>query len=359
MNNKILMIGPFPEPIHGMSLSNEIIYSNISLCRYIDVYKFDITLSRRLKSKSAQGKLKLVPLIASLYNFVRMILFLLYHRKSICYFTPPQSAYGYLRLVPGMLLSKIFGSRLIVHMHGAKFISYLERSHKLVRKVILWSLKYVDDFIVLGDSLKDSHSKIISANKIRVCENGVLDPEYKGNKINDEKVNVLFLSNLMKDKGIFEFLDAVEKLDDNMFNFDIAGAIETSNNKHINERLNKLGSKINYHGVVSGEKKARLFENADIFVLPSYDEGQPLSILEAYSYKCAVLVTDVGGVCDIFKDGINGRFIKVGSSSSIVSSIKNMTKTEIETFGDVNLQSYYAKFTEQALVKRILKILVD
>ncbi|EGQ9277935.1 glycosyltransferase family 4 protein [Vibrio vulnificus] len=359
MKSKILMIGPFPEPIHGMSLSNKIIYDNLLSRSDIDVHKFDITLNRKLKSKSTQGKLNFLPVLSAILNLIKMIAFLFYYRKSICYFTPPQSAYGYLRIVPGMLFSKLFGGKVIVHMHGAKFISYLDQAHDLVKRINLWSLRYVDDFIVLGRSLKDSHSHVVDVTKIRVCENGVPDPKYQPSRKEDGKINVLFLSNLMKDKGIFEFLDAVEEIDDDRYDFSVAGCIETTNKREIEEKLNKLGSKITYHGLVGGSVKESLFKNADIFVLPSYDEGQPLSILEAYSYGCAVLVTNVGGVCDIFSDEINGRFIKIGSSSSISSSIKDMTRAEMAKFGNVNIQYYYEHFTEKDFVERILNILFD
>ena len=71
---------------------------------------------------------------------------------------------------------------------------------------------------------------------------------------------------------------------------------------------------------MTGEKKRRLFAEAHVFCLPtyySYYEGQPISILEAYASGCVVITTDHGGICDIFKDKINGFRVEKRSCLSI------------------------------------------
>lgn len=359
MKSKILIIGPFPDPVHGMSLSNKIIYDCLSSSGDIEVYKFDITLDRNLKSKSLQGKISFLNIMYSIFNFLKMTVFLLYHGKSICYITPPQSSYGYLRLLPGILLSKALRSSVFIHIHGSRFADNIARSSYAIRTIILWSFKYVDRFIVLGESIKNRYSNIIKDKKIKICENGVPYPEKMDLNQRDDRVKVLFLSNLMKDKGILEFLDAVEMLDATKFDVDVAGTIEPSNRIIIEERMHAVGSKITYHGSVSGYEKAYLFNKADIFVLPSHDEGQPLSILEAYSYSCAVLATDVGGVCDIFSDKINGKSLDVGDSFSIYKAITSISREDIRSFGYANKKYYDRKFTQDQFIDRILTILSE
>lgn len=183
------------------------------------------------------------------------------------------------------------------------------------------------------------------------------EPKNHLKEYDKEKITVLFLSNLMKDKGIIDFLGAIGNLDSSRYHVDIAGAIEEHNYDVIKSKLSQLDFMATYHGVVSGEEKSKLFHKADVFVLPSYDEGQPLSILEAYSYGNTVITTDVGGIPDIFTDGKNGVFCQVGDSMSIFSAITGLDSKKLNLFSENNLIAYESNYTSDAFCQRVQSIL--
>ena len=130
---------------------------------------------------------------------------------------------------------------------------------------------------------------------------------------NNEETNILqilYLSNLMKSKGILDLMEACLKLKEEEFKFhlNLAGNIEEEILETVNQMIKELGDSVTYNGVVKGDKKATLLRDNHIFCLPTYypNEGQPISILEAMGNGLAIITTNQGGMVDIFKDGENG-----------------------------------------------------
>lgn len=103
------------------------------------------------------------------------------------------------------------------------------------------------------------------------------------------------------------------------------------------------------------KRKILLYQN-DIFILPSYDKAQPISILEAYATGCAVITDEsVGGIKDIFEDNINGLNIKNKDINDIYKKIKMINPTN---YIENNYTIYQQYYTETKFVKRIEDILI-
>ncbi|MBB1399443.1 glycosyltransferase family 4 protein [Pseudoalteromonas sp. SG44-8] len=358
MIDKISIIGPFPNPIHGMSLANQTIFNYFKAQNNIDIQKFDISLSSSVKSKKDQGRFKITVLFFALVNLIKLLLFIVKRRGGVFYFTPPQSVLGYLRISPAIILAKIMRGHCIIHFHGARFKLYYESSNFLFKALIRSTFIFVDNFVLLGKTIKKEHSSLIEKEKIIICANGVEPPQTLTDKklFIGHRVNILFLSNLMADKGFFEFCDAVKKLSTDKYAVHIAGAIEKAHQTEIKNALESLGSIATYHGVVYEDKKDELFSKSNIFVLPSYDEGQPMSILEAYSYGLTVITTNAGGIPDIFTDSINGRSVSIGSAHDIKNAIENINDEDMHLYRKNNIEAYERLYTSDAFCKRILNI---
>jgi len=80
---------------------------------------------------------------------------------------------------------------------------------------------------------------------------------------------------------------------------------------------NQIGSIVEFMGWVTNDAKISAFNKADIYILPSYNEGMPISILEAMSYGLAIIATNVGGIPEIVFNEVNGLLIEPGNSSQI------------------------------------------
>ena len=84
-------------------------------------------------------------------------------------------------------------------------------------------------------------------------------------------------------------------------------------------RAQHLEDCVHFNGFVSGDLKKELLSRSDVFVLPSYNEGLPISILEAMSYGCAIISTPVGGIPEVVKD--NGVLVQPGDIEGIAAAV--------------------------------------
>ena len=85
-----------------------------------------------------------------------------------------------------------------------------------------------------------------------------------------------------------------------------------------------LGEDFEYCGLVSGETKREFLDSLDVFVMPTYFEGLPMSLLETMSYGVVPVVTEVGSIPTVVKDGKNGLFVKVKDVESICEALKKL-----------------------------------
>ncbi|WP_045370185.1 glycosyltransferase family 4 protein [Vibrio campbellii] len=349
---KVFIVGPFPEPIHGMSLANQNIYEYLNLKYYVS--KHNTAIGQTIRSKSDQGKFQLLYFLKVCLDYLVMCGKLLFNSHDVVYITPGQSVLGFIRFLPVVVLAKLKGSSVIQHFHGSRFVNNVNDSRLLARVMIGKSIGLTDQFIVLSDSLKTTFSEVIPTDKLKVCYNGVPVPRII-NENKKERLSVLYMSNLMVDKGIkdlFEAIHSSKKYCDPSFEFHFAGEIESGIRKECMDFFSSHEDCCTYHGIVSGAEKHCLLEEADILILPSYDEGVPLAILEAYSYRCAVITTKVGGIPDIFDDGINGRFVPVGDPKAISDRLVDLIP-QLELIKQTNQKLALDKYSLMAFCNNI------
>lgn len=117
--------------------------------------------------------------------------------------------------------------------------------------------------------------------------------EKKQNPFNERVKNILFLSRVHPKKGIEILIDSVSKLNTYKINITIAGEGEAS---YIHKLKNYAKEKqvmqfFNFVGGLYGEEKKRVFQNADLFVLPTYSENFGIVIVEALASNIPVITT--------------------------------------------------------------------
>ena len=88
--------------------------------------------------------------------------------------------------------------------------------------------------------------------------------------------------------------------------------------------LDKDSPHMTFRSPVDGHEKEALFKQSDIFILPSYSEGFPLSVLEAMSYGLPLIVTPVGALPEVLKEGENCFFVKPGSVSDLTRALTQL-----------------------------------
>jgi glycosyltransferase involved in cell wall biosynthesis len=111
---------------------------------------------------------------------------------------------------------------------------------------------------------------------------------------------------------------------------------------------NNLQSIVKYAGWVSGELKESLLKGADVYILPSYNEGLPISILEAMSYKLPIISTPVGGITEVVHNNINGFIIQPGDKQAMFDALNKLIEQPmlVKAMGNKSseiVEPYYAE----------------
>ncbi len=242
--------------------------------------------------------------IISLKNFVS-------HNAKIVHLHVASRASFYRKSI-FIILSKIFGKKTIIHIHGAEFnIFYHAESGFLKQKFIREILLLADFIVVLSEQWKKDLEKIIHDHKnIRVVNNGVILPAYI-EKHGKKFIKILFMGRLGRRKGVYDLIETVKKIVKKIPNvrFVIAGDGDVYK---VNMLVQEKG--LSEYIVIPGwiSNKENYYREADIYALPSYNEGLPMSILEACSYGLPVVSTPVGGIPEVIEDGINGFLVQSG-----------------------------------------------
>lgn len=366
---KILLLGPFPinkEGITGQSIANETLYNGLKDKYSVD--KINTYKNIGFENKEDQGKFKVKKFLKIIISIFNEISLMLKNKYDVIYMTPGQSYLGFLRFTPYMMCAFFLDKPCYIHIHGGNFRNMYTAQSKMGKRILEYFFKRTAGAIVLGESLKKMFEGLIDDKKIFVCENGVQDEiiatkeeiENKKNQFfSKEKKKILYLSNLMKEKGILEVLEVSKRFKENEIEFNLAGDIEPNIKETVEKHLKEYPKKLFYHGIVNGIYKKKLLLDSDIFILPTYysNEGQPISILEAYVNGCAVITTEnTGGIKDIFKDSVNGKNCKIKNIESIYSAIKDIL--EKEEFIDRNYEYGVDKFSKNCFIERIEKIIV-
>lgn len=261
-------------------------------------------------------------------------------------------------------LAKAFNKKVILHVHGSRFKDFYNESAN--KKVIISNLLKADKLVVLSQSWKEWFFAIgINSENIIVLNNIVDYPIIK--EVNREnKVKILFLGEVGERKGVFDIIETIAK---NRESFKDEIILKIGGNKETDRLLQKideydLSDFVKFEGWVSGKKKINLLNWADIFILPSFNEGLPIAILEAMSYGKAIISSPVGGIAEIVQSGINGILIEPGNQKEIFEAINFFiyNKNKIETFGNQSkkiVEPFYPKSVLNSLLSIYNNLLME
>lgn len=244
------------------------------------------------------------------------------------------------------ILCKFFGVKDIIHLHGSEFEKWYYSSNEYIKKKIRKLLEEVSCVIVLGEEWEKVIRKITPDARIETISNGIKIPS-KTVSWRKDKCEVLFLGVLILRKGVTDLLKAISLLDKknrigNM-HFTIAGTgSEEERLKYECRKLN-IEKVVTFVGWIDGEKKKYYLENSQIMVSPSYNEGLPISILEAISYGMPVVSTDVGDISHVVRNNKNGILVKPGDIDGLAEALLNVSKEE----NFINMSKMSKKIAEE------------
>lgn len=225
------------------------------------------------------------------------------------------------------LISRVFKKKIIWHSHSSSFDIFYEelgrKKQKMVQRVFL---EYCDSLIVLGVFWKEFYEKTIHVNKkkITILHNAVLVPNKP--KYDVKSKIITMFGRLGKRKGTFDLLAIAEHFKEKDIVFRLYGDGDLKLVSEIIQEKNL--SNVEIKGWIDHDKKWKEMEQAILNILPSYNEGLPMAILETMALGIPNIATNVGSINEVILDGSNGFLVKAGDIEGMISVIEMFTSSK-------------------------------
>jgi glycosyltransferase involved in cell wall biosynthesis len=267
------------------------------------------------------------------------------------------------------LLGKGLGMKVVLHHHGAELIQYIEGSSGLIKQVNDLAVKQADANVVLGEIwqefLIDTYR--LDPDTVHVIRNGVPDlggklSEKRSAYLKDKDPNshrLLLLANLSERKGVSDLLQAVSKVVSQGYDVELncvgGGDIATYKAK---AKSMGLEDRVKFAGWTERDGVEDFIASSDIFVLPSYDEGLPMSILESMSAELPVIATPVGAIPEVFQDRKDILLVEPGQPDDLATAIVSLID-DAALRGKIAAGGrwlYCDRYTDEAFYRRIEQI---
>lgn len=326
---KVLMLGPARSVNGGISavVNN---YYNAGLDK-----KIDLEYIGTMEDGSKWHKLKV-----AMEAFVKFVTRVSKYDLVHIHMASDVSLY---RKLPFIWLTKVFRKKLVIQQHGGNIKQfYYSECGKKRQNFIKKILRKADVFLVVAPYLKDVFQDIVEEDKIVILPNAIqiphqINPDYSGQ-------NLLFLGRLCKEKGIDELLDAVVQLRQEFPAIQLyLGGVWVD--KDLEKKAKAYGEFVHHLGWIDSKKKDAYLQKCNIFVLPTYFEGLPMSLLEGMAYGCACVATKVGGIPQVMTDEKDGLMIPAKNVQALKDSLKKL-------LCDVNLQMKLGREARECVEER-------
>jgi len=290
-------------------------------CNFIN-----LSTSKQLRDIGKGGYSKIISCI-NLY--CKVLLSIIKKRYDLYYLTINSKGNGFYKDFVIVILLKLFDRKIIYHYHNK---GITEGQDKWWLN-ILYRFQFRNSWVILlSPLLYEEVAKYLPKENVFYCANGI--PEIKG--INLDFINskraakaipeALFLSNMMKEKGVFTLLKACKFLYSKGIKFKMVfiGGWININESEFNEfvLLNNLQENVFYEGKKYGTDKSAYFENANIFVFPTHNEVFGLVNLEAMQFGLPIISTREGGIPDIVSENETGYLVEKQDAKELADKLE-------------------------------------
>ena len=368
MRKKVLFIMHMPPPVHGAAMVGKYIHDSKIVNDSFDCHYENMTLARSLEDVGRGGVRKVFDLLSQLHRFRKTVS---EFHPDLVYITPNAAGGAFykdfivVQYIKRCLKKYSSKAQIVVHYHN-KGVSTRQNFvvDNILYRIFFRNLKV----ILLAKSLYRDVQKYVAEEDVFVCANGIpvsLPREFIAER--KKKIpQILFLSNLIVSKGVIVLLDALKMLDERGIAFKcnvVGGETDELDAARFADEIAKrqLMDKVFFVGKKYGNEKNVYFENADVFVFPTfyYNEAFPLVNIEAMEYKLPIVTTEEGGIPDMVVDGENGLICERKNPAALADAVGQLLKDEClrTKLGENGYKKFKNEFTLDAFERRFLSIL--
>lgn len=362
MKSKILFIMHMPPPVHGAAMMGKYIHDSKLINDKFDCHYINLTTAKSLQDIGKGGLKKLWKFVCLLARIVKSLFGI---HPQMVYVTPNSHGGAFYKDFVVVELIKLLGYKVIVHYHNKGVATCQDKwlDDKLYR-IFFKNIKV----ILLADALYQDVEKYVKRENVFICPNGIptsldVEPTFERNNVIPQ---LLFLSNLLVDKGVLVLLDALKILKERGYSFvcnfvggETAEIDATRFAKEVEKRgLNDMAV---YLGKKYGAEKNEEYRKSDVFVFPTLNEAFGLVLLEAMEHALPCIATDEGGISDIVDDGETGFIVSKRNSEVLADKIEYLLNHPEERMrmGKLGYRKFNDKFTLRKFEESMADILND
>lgn len=325
MTIRVMMLGPGKGVVGGILTLAETLVPVLE--QQVDLLYFTTVKRRPLKES---GKLSLRNIALALSQYARFFPALQRFRPQIIHLHTSQGI-AWLKDTFYVLVAKFYHCHIVLHVHAADFDDLYGNKSRFMQRYTRKVMELADAVIAVSEEWKKRLSGVVPVKRVFAFKNCIaVDAVSPSSHRSKDGVKALFLGSVGPRKGAFDLLEAMVRLKSSSCSLQVLiagyeerkGDLLKARDRH--EEL-QLGDRYQLLGTVLGAQKTKLLSKASLFVLPSYDEGLPMAVLEAMAAGLAVVSTPVGGIPEVVKDGYNGFLVSPGDVEALSEKLSILT----------------------------------
>lgn len=373
MKPKVLFIMHMPPPVHGAAMMGKYIHDSKLVNSEFECYYVNLTTAKSLEDVGKGSLRKFIDIVKLIHKVRKTICEI---RPDIVYTTPNAKDGPFYKdfIIMSIIKAAIpKNSKIVAHYHNKGVAT---RHNRLFDNLLYKSFFKGLKVILLSMCLYSDIQKYVKEENVLICPNGIPPVDIQSKETLYEQLvpksaHILFLSNLLIEKGVLVLLDALEILKNKKYLFvcDFVGGetkdIDESRFAQETEKrgLNKIAI---YHGKKYGIDKERFWKEDDIFVFPTFynNECFPLVLLEAMQHGLVCISTSEAAIPEIVDDNKTGIIINrdtngIPSAIELASAIEKMIENPQLCYqmGQNGLKKYQKEYTIEIFESNLVEAL--
>lgn len=318
-----MLLGPSLTAVSGVSTHlNQLFHS--SLAEEFHLLHFQVGSEGRkesIVSKSARF----------LFSPIQFFWELILKKPQIVHLNTSLEPKSYWRDIVYLFIARIMGKKVVYQVHGGALPQVFFKNNRLLTILLRFVLRLTDVVVLLAQEELPAYHNFAQDLHLEVIPNAVemgADAEWKKIQIAKEKpLRLVYVGRLAENKGIFEIVGAIEIMRTHGINTQLVIAGSGPEEGKLRACVGNLGlnGSVSFVGAVFGEEKRRVWEEADLFVFPTYHrEGLPYTLLESMSARTPPVISPVGAIPDVMEDGVHGVFVPSRNPEALAEVIERL-----------------------------------
>ena len=363
---RVLFIMHLPPPVHGAAMAGNYIKTSRLINDEFKTIYINLATNKKL-SESGKGSIKK---LLTFFSLVKNVVATLRKSKfDICHVSLTASGLGFYKDLIIVSILKIFGNKIVYHFHnkGVK-----EASNNWINRLLYRFVFRNTKSILLSLQLYPDIEMYVKSSDVFYCPYGIPPvsshlnvKEYSSENL--KKCKFLYLSNMMIEKGVYVLLDAVKELKNRQLFFEChyVGAWSDVTEEAFKKKVYENGLKelVFAHGPKYGSEKEFFFNEADIFLFPTFYHYETFGIvnLEAMQYSLPIVSTPEGGIPDVVVDGETGFLVPQNNSKELADKLELLIKQpELRLkMGIAGKERFENLFTLNKFERRLIEIIKE